>query len=178
MSSIESALVVLVPEAEPLAKPFRDPYDPSASEGVPAHITVLYPFKPPREIDAGVLEKLRRLFARFSPFNFSLAEMRRFPEVLYLAPTPDVPFKKLIQAVADQFPETPPYGGAFAEVIPHLTIAQLADAERLDHVAVEFGRTAGSQLPIHAVAGEVALMDNESGLWRVRTTFVLGGGKL
>jgi hypothetical protein len=35
----ESALVV--PEAEPLVKPFRDRYDPSAAAGVPAHITLL-----------------------------------------------------------------------------------------------------------------------------------------
>jgi hypothetical protein len=42
----ESALVV--PEAEPLVKPFRDRYDPSAAAGVPAHITLLYPFKQPR----------------------------------------------------------------------------------------------------------------------------------
>jgi hypothetical protein len=69
----ESALVVLVPEAEPLVKPFRDRYDPSAAAGVPAHITLLYPFKPPDEIDSTVLENLRRLFCGFSSFRFSRA---------------------------------------------------------------------------------------------------------
>jgi hypothetical protein len=44
MSSDESALVVLVPEAEAATKPFRDQYDPAAAAGVPAHITLLYPF--------------------------------------------------------------------------------------------------------------------------------------
>ena len=58
MPSIESALVVLVPEAEALVKPFRDRYDPSAAVGVPAHITLLYPFKPPDEVDGAVLDKL------------------------------------------------------------------------------------------------------------------------
>jgi hypothetical protein len=33
MALSESALVVLVPEAEPLVKPFRDQYDPSAAAG-------------------------------------------------------------------------------------------------------------------------------------------------
>jgi hypothetical protein len=47
MSPIESALVVLVPEAEVLVKPFRDRFDPLAAAGVPAHITLLYPFKHP-----------------------------------------------------------------------------------------------------------------------------------
>ena len=47
MSSSESALVVLVPEAEGVVKPFRDLHDPSAAAGMPAHITLLYPFKHP-----------------------------------------------------------------------------------------------------------------------------------
>jgi hypothetical protein len=59
MSSSESALVVLVPEAEAVAKPFSDQYHPSAAAGLPAHITLLYPFKAPDEIDDITLCKLR-----------------------------------------------------------------------------------------------------------------------
>src|SRR5215471_17626442 len=51
-----------------LVKPFRDRYDPSAAAGVPAHITLLYPFKHPDEVDHAALEDLRRLFHRFAPF--------------------------------------------------------------------------------------------------------------
>ena len=47
MLPIESALVVVVPEAEQLVGPFREKYDPSAAAGMPPHITLLYPFKPP-----------------------------------------------------------------------------------------------------------------------------------
>ena len=82
----ESALVVLVPEAEPLVKPFRDRYDPSAAAGVPAHITLLYPFKHPDEVDYAALEDLRRLFQRFAPFRFSLAPIRRFPDAYCIWP--------------------------------------------------------------------------------------------
>jgi hypothetical protein len=52
----------LVPEAEPLVKPFRDRYDPSAAAGVPAHITLLYPFKHPDEADQTVLGDLNQCF--------------------------------------------------------------------------------------------------------------------
>lgn len=45
MSFHESALVMLVPQSEALVRSFRDRYDPSAAEGIPAHITLLYPFK-------------------------------------------------------------------------------------------------------------------------------------
>jgi 2'-5' RNA ligase len=78
-SSKESALVVLVPEAEALVKPFRDQYDPSAAAGMPAHITVLYPFKPPQDLTAAVVTALQELFTRFSSFTFSLAHVRRLP---------------------------------------------------------------------------------------------------
>jgi hypothetical protein len=87
---IGSALVVLVPEAEASVKPFRDRYDPSAAAGMPAHITLLYPFKPPDEVDEAVLGNLRHCFTRFARIQFSLNSIRRFPvEVLYLAPEPD-----------------------------------------------------------------------------------------
>ena len=69
----ESALVVLVPEAESLVQAFRDRYDPSAAAGVPAHITLLYPFRPPGEIDRAMLDDLRGWFQGFASFRFSLA---------------------------------------------------------------------------------------------------------
>src|SRR2546423_848115 len=109
MSSGESALVVLVPEAEAVAKPFRDQYDPSAAAGMPAHITLLYPFKAPDEVDDITLGKLRECFAQFEPIRFSLATIHRFLiEVLYLAPEPDEPFRQLTMSISNLFPETPP----------------------------------------------------------------------
>jgi hypothetical protein len=176
MPSIESALVVLVPEAEALVKPFRDRYDPSAALGVPAHITLLYPFRPPDEVGGGVLDELRRGFARFAPFRFALAQIRRFPaEVLYLAPEPDEPFRRLTLAIWDWYPETPPYVGKWPDVVPHLSVASLADEQQLDRIADEFAQASRGILPIRAAATDVALMDNRSGRWQVRATFGLGG---
>ena len=40
------SLVILVPEAESMVKAFRERYDPAAQAGMPAHITLLYPFVP------------------------------------------------------------------------------------------------------------------------------------
>jgi 2'-5' RNA ligase len=176
MLSIESALVVLVPEAEALVRPFRDRYDPSAAHGVPAHITLLYPFKPPDEIGGAVLDELRLGFARFASFRFALAEFRRFPaEVLYLAPEPDEPFRRLTLAIWEWYPGTPPYGGKWPDIVPHLSIASLADEQQLDRVADEFAQASRGILPIRATAAEVALMDNRSGRWQVRATLCLGG---
>jgi 2'-5' RNA ligase len=109
MPPIQSALVVPVPEAEPLVRPFRDKYDPSAAHGMPAHVTLLYPFKPPDEIGEAVLQRLGRCIAGVRRFDFSLATPRRFPGgVLYLAPEPDEPFRRLTLAIWALYPSTPP----------------------------------------------------------------------
>ena len=169
--SAESALVVLVPEAEAAAKPFRDRYDPSAAAGMPAHITLLYPFKSPDDIDDPTLGKLRDCFARFEPIRFALHTIKRFPEVLYLAPEPDDPFRRLTVAIWNLFPETPPYRGKWPDIIPHLSIAWRADEQQLATIADDFAKASNDKLPIPAIASEVALMDNRSGRWDVRTMF-------
>lgn len=172
----ESALVVLVPEAEPLVGHFRARHDPSAAEGVPAHVTLLYPFAPPDRVDEAVPDVLRALFAPVPPFRFALTAARRLPGgVLYLAPEPADPFRQLTLAIWRRFPATPPYGGRHPDIVPHLTVAQMADALALDRVAAEFSAATQGRLPIAAHAAEVALLDNRAGRWRTNATFRLGG---
>ena len=176
MSGIESALMVLVPEAEPLAKPFRDRYDPSAAAGVPAHITLLYPFKHPDEIDQRVLDDLGRLFHQRQAFRFSLATIRRFPDaVLYLAPEPGEPFRALTQAIWDKYPDTPPYGGKWPDIVPHLSVAWVGNEGKLGGIADDFASASEGKLPIHATAMGVVLMENRSTRWRTRATFGFRG---
>lgn len=170
---VESALAVLVPAAETLVEPFRNRYDPSAAVGVPAHVTVLYPFKPPTEITADVIGQLEELFSNIRYFECAFRESRLLPRVLYLAPVPDAPFKKMTEAVSERFPETPPYAGQFADIIPHLTVAQEDDPERLTAIVAEFDKAARHALPIEAIVSEIVLLDNESGRWQVRHRFYL-----
>ena len=171
---IESALIIAVPEAEPLVRDLRERFDSSAAVGVPAHITILYPFVPPGEITSMVVAELRELFARFTAFEFTLPELRRFPdEVLYLAPSPAEPFKALIHAVAERYPAYPPYGGGYSEVILHLTIADVDEVEQLDDIEREFINLYGAQLPVIAGASEVLLIENTSGRWKTRQAFEL-----
>lgn len=175
MLPIESALVVLVPQAEHLVRPFREKYDPSAAAGMPSHITVLYPFKPPHEITQTVLGTLSHCFAQFEIFDFSLIAIRRFQsEVLFLGPEPDEPFRRLTLAVWRCFPETPPYRGRYSGTVPHLTIAQPADADQLDRIAGEFEHASYGKLPLNLTAEEVTLLDTCAGSWQVRAAFPLG----
>ncbi len=168
---IESALIIAVPEAEPLVKELRERFDYSAGVGVPAHITLLYPFMPPHKITPAVVAELRDLFAQFSAFEFTLPETQRFPAVLYLAPSPAELFKALTQAVVERYPDYPPYGGEYTDMTPHLTIADRLEAAQLDDIEREFMQQHGAQLPVRAKASEVLLIENTSGKWEVRQAF-------
>ena len=117
----ESALIVAVPEVEALVAPFRARHDPAAAKGVPAHVTVLYPFVAPARITPTIVLSLAELFAALPELRVSFAEVRRFPEALYLAPEPAEPLRKMTERVFERFPGMPPYEGRFADVIPHLT---------------------------------------------------------
>ncbi len=170
----ESALVVLIPEVENLVRSFRDQYDPSAAVGVPAHVTILYPFKPPDELTAEVITTLQDLISRLPGFHVAFQEFQGFPNTLYLDPLPAEPFRQLTEIIVERYPETPPYGGAFTEIVPHLTVAQISDIQRLDKITDEFREVARKQLPISARVNTVSLMDNSSGSWKVRAQFSLG----
>jgi hypothetical protein len=92
---------------------------------------------------------------------------------LYLAPSPAEPFKALTHAVVERYPDYPPYGGAFPEVIPHLTIADVDEAAQLDDIERDFMQQHGAQLPVKAKANEVLLIENSSGRWKVRQAYEL-----
>jgi hypothetical protein len=133
-----------------------------------------YPFIPPDKITPEVLADLREFFAQFSAFEFTLTETRRFPAVLYLAPSPTEPFKALTQAVVERYPDYPPYDGEFAvsDLTPHLTIADRLETAQLDDIERELMQH-GAQLPVKAKANEVVLIENTAGRWETRQAFKL-----
>ena len=89
----ETALIVPVPACEPTVGRFRERYDPSAAVGVPAHVTLLYPFLAPGEVAAGDVAVLTMLFATTPSFDIVFARCARFaPKTLWLTPEPAEPF--------------------------------------------------------------------------------------
>jgi len=98
----------------------------------------------------------------------SLAAVRRFPRVLYLAPEPAAPFVAMTEACARRWPEHPPYAGAFADVIPHLTLAEGPEPPGL-------AERAASMLPLRARAETAWLMTpRPGGGWKRRALIPLG----
>ncbi len=142
LSGASTALIVPV-----VGLPLGDP----PVVGLPHHVTVLYPFLRVRRVRPSLLRALEATFGRMGPFDYELTAVRRFPEVLYLAPEPAERFDALTDACLDRWPEHPPYGGVYEQNIPHVTLAEGAEpagmAERMAQL-----------LPLSARAEEVWLM--------------------
>jgi 2'-5' RNA ligase len=156
-----TALIVAVPEAEPHVAELRLAHDSSAALGVPAHITILFPFAPAAEVDE---DELGTLLGAQAAFDFELVSVEHWgDEVTYLAPRPAAPFVALTDAVQTRWPDYPPYEGLHDEPIPHLTVGEV----RLE---------LAPPLPIACRAHEVLLLeeDEPGGRYSVRARFPLG----
>ena len=157
------ALVVPFPDLAPVVDELRErTCVTKPSHGMPPHVTLLVPC--PGDVSA-IAEQL----APFDPFDVSFAALDRFPGTLWLAPDPHEPFREMTAALVARFPEHRPYGGVFAEVVPHLTVAQ-AD---LDAAAGELE----PKLPVHSRAGSAALFEQDPAeRWSKIAMFALGSG--
>jgi len=163
----ESALIIPIPEAEPLVGPLRLRYDESARLGVPAHITVLYPFCP-IELAFGQKEVLEQMCQSIEAIRFSFTEVRRFSATAYLHPDKSEAFVRIMESFAHRWPDWKPYSGAHTDVVPHLTVADRVDGRTLETVE----ECLRSQLPINCVATELWLMTSDHlGQWSRRETF-------
>ena len=130
-------------------------HDSSAPLGVPAHITILFPFAAADEVDEVALEEV---IGGYAAFAFDLATVEHFgDEVTYLAPVPAEPFVALMRAVETRWPEYPPYGGLHDDPIPHLTVGEC----RLELTP---------PLPLACRADEVLLLEEAQpgGRWLLR----------
>ncbi|WP_232821651.1 2'-5' RNA ligase family protein [Desertihabitans aurantiacus] len=139
-----TAVIVHIASADPIVHQHRSRLDRAAACGVPAHVTVLSPFVPPHRIDTSVISTLEAAVASVAAFDCDFVRADWFDsDVLWLAPSPEAPFRQLTEAVWTAFPDHPPYSGAFTSPQPHLTVgeAQLADLTALKaaEVAVQRG---------------------------------------
>jgi 2'-5' RNA ligase len=150
----------------------------TARLGVPAHVTLLFPFVSPPSISPDVRASVARVIGGAPAFDVAFRVVRRFEPgegapngVVWLAPEPAAPFLALIDRTWKAFPDYPPYGGAFDEVIPHLTLAD-DDGMRMDLNEAEAGR----HLPFRRRVTRAALIvEGADGRWRTRRRFPLRG---
>jgi 2'-5' RNA ligase len=137
---------------------------------MPTHVTLLHPFADAAAIDAEVKTRLAQVAAATAPFELSFLEIGRFAETVWLKPEPAAPVVRLIEALATAFPAYPPYGGAYAQIAPHLTVAQ-GPRHVLDRVKAEL--RARLDAPIRTRATAIELYGLQADRWRLLETFRL-----
>ena len=174
----QTAVIVPVPAAEPLVSRHRRHLDAAASWGVPAHVTVLYPFVEPAEVDDDLIATLAAALSAVSAFDCRFARTRWFgQDVLWLDPEPAGPFRALTTSVWDAFPDHAPYGGAHDEVVPHLSIAE----RRLGSLPAVQGadQAVNTGLPLSTSIDTVLLIAGTQApnSWRLLHEFRLGAPK-
>ena len=155
-----TALIVAVPEAEAAVAGLRLQHDSSAALGVPAHLTILYPFLDAAAIDEDAIEAV---LAGHDAFDFELVSVETFGDGhVYLAPTRPERFVALTDSVWRRWPDHPPYEGAFETVVPHLTVSE-------EPIECDI------ELPIAARADTVTLIEQQADCrWLSRRRFALG----
>ena len=163
--------MVEVPEAEPVIGDHYRRHTSSGAEGMPLHITLLFPFVDSESLP---LAEVAEIMRGFEPFEFTLTEPCRFGArdvVLWLAPEPSAPFVAITGALVRAFPAHQPYEGAFDEVVPHLTVAVSRDPHLLD--AIEPEVAAG--LPFRSRATSATIVHHVEGTWTRLATIPFGG---
>jgi 2'-5' RNA ligase len=150
----------------------RDTHAWAVERGIPFHVTILYPFVPRALLGDAELERVRGVLSRHASFDFELARLETWPRVVWLAPEPAEPFRALTHALHAEFPEQPPYGGAFDEVVPHAT---LGEGDGADALAAALAPRARPLLPYALRADAVTLLvEDEPDRWRPEARLPLG----
>ena len=120
-NATETALIVPVPEVEPIVGRFRAVYDPAAAAGVPAHVTVV-PLRPPSRISADVIHALGEIFDDRG-VGRGVRGDGRFPRrPLFRAGRGRAISPSHRARRRGRYPEAPPMA-ASSQTLPHLTIA-------------------------------------------------------
>jgi 2'-5' RNA ligase len=139
-----------------------------AANGMPAHVTLLYPFAEPAALDEGLLGAVARTVAAHPACRLQLVESRRWPDTLYVAVEPEGSLRALQADLASAFPDFPLYGVG-VPFVPHISIAQgplASDPGTLDDPAWR-------SLPAAAQASHVDLFVRQAGRWHRRQRFPL-----
>ncbi len=110
-------------------------------EGLPAHLTMLYPFVEPARLVVGsaLRRRLASVAAATQPFDYELVGAATWPDTIYVAVDPAERFVALQRQLGVAFPDFPIYGtDPGFEFVPHVTIAEgspIADPVTLEDPA-------------------------------------------
>ncbi|MER5949012.1 2'-5' RNA ligase family protein [Streptomyces sp. NPDC001904] len=162
-----TAVLALVPQAQPLLTLAAEVDPRVVRPGVPAHAALLYPWLPVDQVDDRALERLRAVLPG-RRIRLRLAEVERHDGFVAVA-VPEL--GATATAVRSVYPDRPPYGGRFGPNPPvHLTVALDAEAP----VAAAVADRARALLPIAAELTSLHVVALTPAGWRELTELPLG----
>jgi 2'-5' RNA ligase len=128
LQAFQSAVIVRVGLPSALDR-LRRRHVADAADGIPAHVTLLYPFIAPHALDRGVRATIASIARRHAAFDYVLGGPARWPDTIYAAIDPVQPFLAIHRELSRAYPDYPVYSRpAPFELIPHVTIAEGASA--------------------------------------------------
>jgi 2'-5' RNA ligase len=143
---------------------------------VPAHVTLLYPFVPAEQVDAGVLGELEWFFAGVDAFEVAFDRVGEFAQdgVVFLGAR-GRELEQLSTALARRWPECPPYDGKVEHPLPHLTAVRSDDPE----LRAQACAALQDGLPLTALLAHAELwVCDDDGTWSSRASFAFGAAEL
>ncbi|MGI6876972.1 2'-5' RNA ligase family protein [Amycolatopsis sp. 3B14] len=161
-----SVLAIPVPAADPLLARAAE-LSPAARRGLPAHISLLYPFRPAADLDEATVTALADALERQPAMEVRFERCHHHDGFVYLRPDPLQPLTGLIAALRRRWPGVVPYDGRFGEDVgAHLTVAMGASPRE----AAALVRAVEATLPLSARLTEawLAVFD---GAWQPRGRF-------
>lgn len=173
-AEVETGLILPVPAFESFLQQHRATNSAVSPEGVPAHLTLLFPFLPPFRCEEAHAE-VEGFFDSVEPFEFELTHVGWFEErVVFVAPSDPLPFVALTEQLIGQWTQCIPYGGRHGgKHVPHLTLGIEGTREEM----ISLAEAAKELLPMKCTAEEAWLMIGtpRPATWEVKRQFTLGG---
>ncbi|MFG3250852.1 2'-5' RNA ligase family protein [Streptomyces sp. NPDC048187] len=162
-----TAVLALLPDAEPLLRSAAEVDGSAVRPGVPAHAALLYPWLPADEVGAPDLHRLRAALP-VGPVPVSLSEVERTGGFVGV-PVPGL--TPVADAVRSAFPAQVPYGGRFGPRPPvHVTVA----LEAAPHTAADIARRTAAALPITTRVTALHVVGLADAGWRSLAELPLG----
>jgi 2'-5' RNA ligase len=143
-----------------------------AADGVPGHVTLLYPFIPATDLSPEARATIADIARRHRRFQYALTGPERWPDTIYAAVHPAGPFLAIHHRLADTFLDYPIYGRVPGfELVPHVTIAEGRFADD-PGVALD---GAWSSLPVERIATALEVIAPDgAGRWQLVWRLPLG----
>ena len=168
----QSALMLKCSDMEPLLGKLRARLDPSAADGVPAHLNLLYPFTSRLSVEQD--DQLIQVLHDFGRFQLDFSTTAWFGEdSVYLSPDSPTVLNNLVTRIREVFPDYPAFGAVPERAVPHVTIGKRASQQELQVAE----RRVLDQLPVSQNCTTVELWSGPppgTGRWRRHRPYQLG----